>query len=41
MDEEKFYYLKFPVMWEDDLDEVRKMVEYLGVGKKQSLITTN
>ncbi|MQL56191.1 7-carboxy-7-deazaguanine synthase QueE [Acidianus ambivalens] len=35
MDEEKFYYLKFPVMWEDDLDEVRKMVEYLGVEKSK------
>jgi pyruvate-formate lyase-activating enzyme len=28
---EKFYYIKFPVMWEDDLNEVKKMVEYFGV----------
>jgi organic radical activating enzyme len=32
---EKFYYIKFPVMWEDDLNEVKKMVEYFGVEKSK------
>ncbi|BDC17696.1 7-carboxy-7-deazaguanine synthase QueE [Acidianus sp. HS-5] len=31
----KLYYLKFPVMWNDDVEEVKKFVDYLNVEKKK------